>query len=163
MIRFLRMTLSLAILALAGNVLVAPLLALGAIAPDFSLIALVILALSEGAFAGTLGGFALGLVADSAIPNLLGLNAFCKSLAGFLVGRARSRLVIGMPLVEGSLVALMALGHDVLYLIGQSWFAEGAFFRPLITVVVPSALYTGLVSVPLIRLADALRLLRREE
>ena len=163
MSRFLRTTLSLVVLALAGNVLVAPLLSLGAIAPDFSLIALAILALGEGALAGTLGGFALGLVADTAIPNLLGLNAFCKSLAGFLVGRSRSRLVIGLPLVEGSLVTVMALGHDVIYLIGQSLFSEGAFFRPLITVVVPSALYTGLVSVPLIRLADFLRMLQREE
>lgn len=163
MSRFLRTTLILAVLALAGNVLLAPLMAVGEIAPDFVLIALVILALGEGAFAGTLGGFALGLVSDTAIPNLLGLNAFCKALAGYLVGRSRSRLVIGLPLVEGSLVAATALGHDVLYLIGQSWLSEGAFFRPLFTVVVPSALYTGLVSVPLIRMADFLRLLRREE
>ncbi len=161
--RFLRTTLSLAVLALVGNVVLAPLLSLGAIAPDFGLIALAILALGEGAFAGTLGGFVLGLVADTAVPNLLGLNAFCKSLAGYLVGRSRTRLVVGLPLVEGSLVALMAFGHDLLYLIGQSWFSEGAFFRPLITVVLPSALYTGLLSVPVIRLADGLRLLRREE
>ena len=60
-------------------------------------------------------------------------------------------------------MAVMSLGHDLLYLLGQNWFAEGAFFRPLITVAVPSALYTGLVSVPVIRLADALHLLRREE
>jgi rod shape-determining protein MreD len=160
---FLRTTVSLAALALVGDVFVAPLLSLGAIAPDFGLIALAILALGEGAFAGTVGGFALGLVADTAVPNLLGLGAFCKALAGYLVGRSRTRLVVGLPVVEGSLVALMALGHDVLYLLGQSWFSGGAFFRPMITVVVPSALYTGLVAVPLFRLADGLGLLRREE
>jgi len=161
--RFLRTTLLLATVALAGNVLLAPIIAFGPIAPDFGLIALAILALSEGAFAGTAGGFVLGLVADTAIPNLLGLNALCKSLAGYLVGRARSRLVVGLPLVEASVVTLMTLGHDLLYLIGQSWLSEGPFFRPLFTVVVPSALYTGLLSLPLIRLADFLHLLRREE
>lgn len=161
--RFLRTTLVLAIMALAGEVLVAPLITFGAIGPDFGLIALAILALGEGAFAGTMGGFVLGLVADTAVPNLLGLNALCKSLAGYLVGLARTRLVIGLPLVEGSVVALMALGHDVLYLLGRSWFAGGAFFRPLIIEVLPSALYTGLIALPLIRLADWLGLLRREE
>jgi rod shape-determining protein MreD len=161
--RFLRTTLLLATMALAGNVLLAPIIAFGPIAPDFGLIALAILALGEGAFAGTVGGFVLGLVADTAIPNLLGLNALCKSLAGYLVGRARSRLVVGLPLVEASVVTLMALGHDLLYLVGQSLLSQGPFFRPLFTEVVPSALYTGLLSLPMIRLADILHLLRREE
>ena len=161
--RFLRTTVTLAVLALVGNGVLAPLLALGVIKPDFSLIALAILALAEGAFAGTIGGFVLGLVADTSIPNLLGLNALCKSLAGYAVGRSRTRLVIGLPLVEGSVVTLMALGHDLLYLIGESWLSGGALFRPFFTEVVPSALYTGLVSVPLLRLADMLRLLRRDD
>ncbi len=163
MSHFLRTTFLLAVVALIGNVLIAPLISFGPIAPDFSLIVLAILALGEGAFAGTIGGFVLGLVADTAIPNLLGLNAFCKALAGYFVGRARSRLVIGLPLVEASMVSLMALAHDLLYLIGQSLFSEGPFFRPLFMIVVPSALYTGIVSLPLMRLAEVLHMLRREE
>ncbi len=161
--RFVRTTLILAIMALTGEVMLTPLLTFAGIAPDFALIALAILALGEGAFAGTVGGFALGLVIDTAAPRLLGLGALCKALAGYLVGRARSRLVVGLPLVEGSVVALMALGHDTLHLIGSSWLAGDAFFRPLITEVLPSALYTGLIALPMIRLADWLGLMRREE
>ena len=161
--RFLRTTVILAIIALVGDVVLAPLLSLGAIAPDFGLIALAILALGEGAFAGTVGGFVMGLIVDTAVPNLLGLNALCKSLVGFVVGRARSRLVVGLPLVEGSMVAVMTLAHDLLFLIVRSWFAGGAFFRPLITEVLPGAVYTGLIALPLIRLADWLGLMRREE
>lgn len=163
MTRFVRTTLLLSVLALAGQTLIAPLLTFGGVGPDFALIALVILALSEGAFAGTLGGFVMGLVMDSATPNLLGLNALCKSLTGWGAGRARERLVFGLPLVEGSTVALAALGHDTLFLVVESWTARSPFFRPLFTSVLPSALVTGLVAIPLVRAADLLGLLRRDD
>ena len=73
--RFVLTTLRLGLLALLGETLVAPLLAIGGVRPDFALISLAILAFAEGVFAATLGGFVLGLVMDAAVPNLLGLHA----------------------------------------------------------------------------------------
>ncbi len=161
--RFLRTTALLGLLALLGDTLLAPLLTFGHIGPDFSLIAVAILALAEGAFAGTVGGFVLGLVIDTASPDRLGLSSLSKSLAGFAAGRARARFNFGIPAVEGTTVAILALGHDALHLLVLSWTGRGAFLEPLFTAALPSALYTGLVAIPLIRAADLLGLLNRDD
>lgn len=163
MSRFLSTTLKLGLMALIGETLLRPLLTFGGISPDFALISLVILAFAEGAYAGTLYGFVLGLIMDSAVPNLLGLHALCKTLTGFGVGRFRERMVPGMVLVEGLVVTTAALGHGLLYLLVESWSLRTPFFEPFFLEVLPSALYTGLVAVPLIRLADMLGLLRRDD
>jgi rod shape-determining protein MreD len=149
------------LLAFGGEVVLAPLLSIGGVAPDFSVIALVILALAEGSFAGCVGGFALGLVQDLAMPPLLGLHAFCKSTLGYMVGRLRGSLAFGMPFVEGLMVAVVALAHDTVYLLIRSWLSPDAFLLPLFLWAVPRSLYTGLVGMALLRLADILGLMRR--
>ncbi len=163
MSRFVITTFRLALLALLGETFIAPLLAMGDVRPDFALISLAILAMAEGPFAGTLGGFVLGLIMDSSVPNLLGLHALTKSLAGFGIGRFRDRLVPGLWLVEGVTVAVAALLHDGVYLAVESWSLRTAFFRPLFLEILPSALYTGLVAVPLLRIADLLGMMRRDD
>lgn len=160
---FFRTTLSWMILAFVGETVLAPLITIGGVAPDFTIIALVILALAEGSFAGCLGGFVLGLVQDLATPNLLGLHALCKSVLGFAVGRLRGRLVYGMPVVEAMMIALVVFAHHTFYLLVQSRLNSDNFLQPLVTLVVPGALYSGLVGVPLLRLADLMGLLRRPD
>jgi rod shape-determining protein MreD len=159
----LRLLVVLLLLSVLGGTLLEPLIALGPAAPDFTLIALVILALSRGALSGTVGGFLAGLVLDTATPGLLGVNALCKSLAGYAVGRFKDRLVLGLPLVEGGLVFIVALGHDALRLTIASLYGLGFPVRPLFIEALPSALYTAVLAVPLIRLADLLGALRTED
>ncbi|MDO9694890.1 MAG: rod shape-determining protein MreD [Candidatus Latescibacteria bacterium] len=163
MSHFLRTTLALGLLALLGDTVLAPLMTFGGIGPDFSLIAVAILALAEGAFAGTVGGFVLGLVIDTASPDRLGLSSLAKSLAGFAAGRARARFNFGIPAVEGTTVAILALAHDALHLLVLSWTGRSAFIEPLFTVALPSAVITGLVAIPLLRAADLLGLLNRDD
>jgi rod shape-determining protein MreD len=126
-------------------------------------IAVVILALAEGSTPGVLGGFLVGLIQDLAVPNLLGLHALCKTLLGSTVGRLHGRLVYGMPVVEGALLLVASLGHDTLFLLVQSSMESDAFLVPLISQALPTALYTAVVGVPLLRLADYLGILRRED
>jgi rod shape-determining protein MreD len=160
---FLRTTVCWILLAFVGETVLAPLLAIGNVAPNFTIIALVILALAEGSFAACLGGFVMGLVQDLAAPTLLGLHALCKSGLGYTVGRLRGHLVYGMPIVEGLVVAVAVLGHDTLYLLVQSRLSSDDFLLPLVTVVLPGALYSGLVGIPLLRLADLLGILQRTD
>ena len=161
--RFLSTTLILAAVALVGQTLLGSVLTFGGIGPDFPLISLVILAFAEGTFAAILGGFALGLVMDSSVPNLLGLHALCKTLTGFGLGRFRERMVPGMILVEFLTVAAAALAHDTLYLVVQAWSLRTAFVAPFFLEVLPSAVYTGLVAVPMIRLAETFGVIRRDD
>ncbi len=163
MSRFIRTTFILAALVFCGQVLVAPAITIAGIAPDFTILAVVILALAEGSLAACLGGFVLGVVQGLSTPSLFGLHALVKSLLGFGCGRIRSRLVYGMPVVEGGLVVVAVLAHELLVLIGRGFMAGedpvGAFFLRAI----PGAVYTALVGMPLIRLADRLGVLGDED
>ncbi|MFH1842856.1 MAG: rod shape-determining protein MreD [bacterium] len=136
---------------------------IGGVAPNFTVIALVILALAEGSFAGCLAGFTMGLIQDLSTPNLLGLYALCKTGLGFSLGRLRGHLVYGMPVVEGVMIALAVLAHDMLYLLVESKLHSYEFLLPLVTVKLPGAIYSGVIGVPLLRLVDMLGWLRRGE
>jgi rod shape-determining protein MreD len=160
---FLRTTFGWIALALVGEGLIAPLIDIAGVAPDFTIIALVILAMATGPSAGAVGGFCLGVVQDLSVPTLLGLHALAKALVGFVVGRTRGSLVFGVPLVEGAVLLAASLGHDTLYLLVQSRQQNEVFLGPWFTQALPTAVYTALVGVPLIRLADILGILRRED
>lgn len=160
---FLRTTIALILLAFLGENLVAPLIDIRGVAPDFTVLAVVILAMAEGSRAGAIGGFCLGVVQDLSVPTLLGLHALCKSTLGFAVGRARGHLVFGMPLLEGALVLLASIGHDTLFLLVQSRQQNEVFLGPWLTQAWPTALYTALVGMPLIRIADFAGILRQED
>lgn len=160
---FVRTTLLWIVVAFVGETLLGPWIAIKGIAPDFALIALVLLGLAAGTVPATVGGFVLGLVQDLANPDLLGLNALCKTFLGFGVGRLRDRLVYGMPVVEVLLLVLAVVVHDIVFLLVQSRLSDDAFLIPLLTRTVPTAVYTGLVGVPVIRLAEFFGILGRED
>jgi rod shape-determining protein MreD len=160
---FVRTTLVFFLVAFLGEIVVAPVITIRGVAPDFAVIALIILALSAGAGPATVGGFVLGLIQDLSQPALLGLHALCKSAVGYWVGSLRGRLVHGVPVVEATMVALAVLVHDLVYLLFQSRLVDESFLTPLLTRVIPSAVYSGLVGVPVLRLAEWLGLLGQED
>ena len=160
---FLRVTALWVMLAFVGDVVVEESFALGGVSPDFSVIALVVLGLAAGAGPATLAGFLVGLIQDLSNPTLLGLHALCKSCLGFGVGSLRERLVFGLPVVEGALVLLAVLAHDLLFLLVQSRLTGEAFLRPILTQTLPVAAYSGLVGVVVLRFADLFGVLQREE
>ena len=149
--------------AFVGGTMVGPLIEVGGVAPDFTIIALVILALAAGPVPGSIGGFLLGLVQDLANPTLLGLQALCKTLLGFGLGRLRGRLVQGMPLVEATVIAIAVVVHDLVFLMIQSNLVGESNFQSLFTRTLPTAVYSGLAGIPLLRLAEFLGLLRQED
>ena len=88
---YLRLVLFCLAVAILGATMVGPLITIGGVAPDFSILALIILALVGGSIPATIGGFLLGLVHDISTPNLMGLQALCKTCLGFGLGRLRGR------------------------------------------------------------------------
>jgi rod shape-determining protein MreD len=160
---FIRTTLTWVVLAFVGDTMLGPLIDIRGVAPDFSVIALVVLALATGAGPATVGGFLLGLVQDLSNPTLLGLQALIKSALGFGVGSLRGRLVYGVPLVEGVVVAIAVFAHDFVFLMVQSMLSDEQFLLPLFTRTIPAAVYSGLIGIPVIRLAELLGILRQED
>ena len=161
--QYLRLVLFCSAVAFVGGTMVGPLMSIGPVVPDFPIIALVILALAAGPVPGTIGGFLLGLVQDLSNPSLLGVQALCKTVLGFGLGRLRGRLVHGMPLVEATVVAISVVAHDLVFLLIQSSFTTEGNFLSLFTRTIPSAVYSGLLGIPLLRLAEFLGILRQED
>jgi len=159
----LRLVLYCAAVAFVGGTMLGPLIAIGGVAPDFTIIALVILALAAGPGPGSVGGFMLGLIQDLSNPTLLGLQAFCKTGLGFGLGRLRGRLVHGMPLVEAAVVFISVVAHDLVFLLIQSSLTPESSFLTLFTRTLPAGVYSGLAGIPLLRLAEFLGLLRHED
>ena len=160
---FLRTTALWIAVAFIGDTAVGPAIAIGGIAPDFSMIAVVLLALAAGPVPATAGGFVVGLVQDLSNPSLLGLNALCKSALGSCLGRLRGHLVYGLPVVDGLVVLLAVLAHDIVFLLFQSRLSDDAFLMPLVTQSLPVALSSGLVGLIIIRLASLLGVFAQED
>ncbi len=160
---FLRVTALWIGVAFVGDTVIGPWISIRGIAPDFSIIALVLLALAAGPTPATVAGFGVGLVQDLSNPSLLGLNALCKSLLGYGLGRLRGRLVYGLPVVEGLVVVLSVLLHDIVFLLVQSRLSDDAFLTPLLGQSLPVAVYTGLIGVPIIRFAAMVGVLGGED
>lgn len=160
---FLRTTLVWMLLAFIGDTMISPLVGIKGVSPDFSIIALVVLALAAGPVPGTVGGFVIGLVQDLSNPAVLGLHALCKCTLGFSLGSLRSRLVHGMPVVEGVVVALSVVLHDLVFLLVQSRLTDDGFLRPFLTQSLPVALYSGVAGILVIRLADMMGILGEED
>jgi len=160
---FLRTTSVFFLVAFLGETVLAPLIDIKGIAPDFSIIALIMLALSAGTVPGTIGGFVVGLIQDLTQPTLLGLRALIKCVLGYGIGSLRGRLVHGVPLVEATMIFLAVLGHDLVFLLFQSRLIDEAFLIPLVTRTLPDAIYSGLVGVLALRMAELLGLLRQED
>ncbi|MBU8870509.1 MAG: rod shape-determining protein MreD [Gemmatimonadales bacterium] len=160
---FLRTTLIWAAIAFLGDTILGPAIAIKGIAPDFSVVALVILALAAGPRPATVGGFLIGLVQDLSSPSSLGLQAFCKCTLGYGLGSLRGRLVYGMPVVEFFMLVLAVLAHDLVFLLIQARFGPESFLGTFFLRSAPVALYTGIVGLPILRLVEFLGILRPED
>ena len=160
---FSRTTLIWVAIAFLGDTILGPAIAIKGIAPEFSIVALVILALAAGPIPATLGGFLIGLIQDLSNPSLLGLHALCKCTLGYGLGSLRGRLIYGMPIVEFSVLALAVLGHDLVFLLVQGRFGAESSLGTFFLRSAPVALYTGLVGVPVLRLVEFLGILRPED
>jgi hypothetical protein len=72
-------------------------------------------------------------------------------------------LVYGVPLVEGMVVAIAVFAHDFVFLMVQSMMSDEQFLLPLFTRTIPAAVYSGLIGIPVIRMAELLGILRQED
>lgn len=160
---FARTTLVWVLVAFVGDTMLSPLMSIHGISPDFSIIALVVLALAAGAMPATVAGFLVGLVQDLSNPALLGLHALCKCTLGYSLGSLRTRLAHGLPVADGMVVALAVLAHDMVFLLVKSRLIDEVFLRPFLTQSLPVALYSGLVGMLVIHLAELAGILGQED
>jgi len=135
------------------QMLLAPKIAIGQIAPDFSLLLVAYLAINRGAIPGSVSGFLVGFVQDLYNPELLGLNALTKSIVGYGLGVAGSKGEPGSVPFLAALLAVAAAANDFLYLLFYTDMNVGRFFVVFFAVALPSAIYTAIVGVVVHKIA----------
>jgi rod shape-determining protein MreD len=128
-----------------------PRMAIGSVAPDFVVVCVVLFGLQMGRIPGSVFGFILGLVVDLGNPGFLGLNALCKSVVGYAAGRMGSATSPG-SVVLFVVFLVVAFAHDVIYYILFMWPRVGGALASIVTIALPSALYTAVIGIAVERI-----------
>ena len=104
------------VLAVAAQLLVAPLLQIGDIRPDFMLILLVYFSARYGRLAGVIVGFTIGLLQDvTGSYSVLGATAMSKSLVGYVAGTLNGNLSIWTARVVNMYIYGSLALHAIVY------------------------------------------------
>jgi rod shape-determining protein MreD len=115
--------------------------------PDLTLILVVYFAIVDGEERAMFTGAVGGLYQDVASRVDLGHNILCLVLIAYAVGRLSTRLVTEHPAVKAGLVFLACVAQGILYTF-VLYVQEPAtpVVGTIVTVVVPSAFYTALIT-----------------
>lgn len=138
------------------QMLVAPRIAIGEVSPDFMLLLVAYFAMHRKPEHGAIAGFVVGFVQDLYNPELLGLNALTKSIVGYGIAFVASKVERGHSLLIMALIGAAAFVNDLIYLVFFTGPHLGEFFILLITVSIPSSVYTALMGIAVFKAAEAL-------
>jgi len=130
------------------QVSLAPHLAVFGVVPDLIFLVVVTLALAEGPVAGGVSGFVGGLLFDLIGTSVVGPYALVFTLVGYAAGMLSANMFAEGWLLPVSVVAIASLTAElsygvVLVVLGMST----TFWRDIITVMIPSALYHTVLAV----------------
>lgn len=154
------------VLTLGGSVAQTSLvqaLSVGGATPDLPFIMTVFWALRRGPEAGCAAGFLAGLLQDVAAGGLVGVQALTKALAGFALGLVGGRLWVANPLVQvPGLVALTVAEGLLRFGLLQLFHYPASLGPLLVDVILPQALYNGVLGAACIVALLALELGRAQ-
>jgi rod shape-determining protein MreD len=141
--------LMLLLVTVGGSVLQSTVVAVAGVAgvaPDVPLILTVLIALRYGSESGCLAGFVAGLMQDAAGGGLVGVQALTKGLAGFGMGLLVGRFWVSNPLVQVPGLVLLSFAEGLgRFLLLQMFHYPAAFGDLMLHVILPQALYNGLI------------------
>ena len=159
------MRFSLFLMAFGGSLAqssVVPSWSIGGVMPDLPLIMTALIALRRGPETGCLVGFASGLFQDAASGSLLGVQALSRGLAGFAMGLLPGRLWVGHPLVQIPGLLLLTVAEGLLrFGLLQLLHYPARLSELFVHVILPQALYNGLVGAACVVAFETAQVLRR--
>ena len=150
MIRLLRIAVTMWLLVIVQTTVVPPLRIAG-VGPDITLLLVLLIALQEGAAGGALAGFLAGLFVDLNAPQLLGLTSLVNSLVGFAVGMLGDHLVRNSAPTRLVVALAAAFARDLGLVIATE---PGDLGHLLLRSVIPGAVYTAALAIPLMALLE---------
>ncbi|MFH1068831.1 MAG: rod shape-determining protein MreD [Candidatus Glassbacteria bacterium] len=115
--------------------------------PDLFLVLVVYCALHWGPVGGSISGFLCGIAQDSFSYTYFGLHALAKVLVGFIIGKARHSFFSNRNVVQGTIILVAKLFHDLIFYGVFLARVEASFWHQIIFSTIPSALYTAALGV----------------
>lgn len=137
------------ILAVVMQTTIAPYLMVLGAKPDVALVIVVSLALMRGPIWGSIIGFFIGLLMDTALVQTMGISSFLYTLAGYFSGRISGRTdpaswVPPLATVFTATLLVQVLNGVIMFLLGVEASAGFVIFR----VVLPTAFLNALLASP---------------
>lgn len=125
----------------------APYLSIGGVTPNFLLLVVVTLALTEGPTPGASAGFAAGLLFDLLGTGPVGPMTLAFTVTGFLAGLLHAQMFAEGWLLPLTVLAVAALGAEIAYGVLLSLLGEGgSFLLGLLTKMLPAAVYNTVLA-----------------
>ncbi len=124
-------------------------ISMGEIFPDLFLVMVVYAGLIWGPEWGSLTGFFAGMAQDSFSFTYFGLHALAKVLVGFSIGKVRHSFFSGKPTVQIAIILAAKMVHDAVFYGIYLARTDESFWRQLLFVSAPAALYTAVLGVAL--------------
>lgn len=136
------------ICAMVLQVGIAPHIAVGGVVPNLLLLVVVTLALVQGPRAGTVAGFAAGLLFDLIGTAPIGPAALTFCIVGFVAGSLQAHTFAEGWLLPLLILFIASLTAEVIYAIVLVVLGEGGFgIRPILGVMLPGAVYNAALAV----------------
>lgn len=149
------------IAAVTLQVAIAPQMAVFGVVPNFVFLVVVTLALVEGPVAGSVAGFAGGLLFDLLGASVVGPYALVFCIVGYLAGLLHANMFAEGWLLPVSVVFLASFGAELAYGVLMAILDVGLpFWSALVRIMLPGAVYNTVLAVLLYPLMT--RVLRRD-
>jgi rod shape-determining protein MreD len=133
----------LAFAAVVADSSIAPEIEILGARPDLLVLVIVYGSLALGARPATIAGFLVGLVADSEMPDYLGLHALALTVIAYTCAGVWDRLVKTNVLVQCGVLFAATMAHDVIYYLVYYRNHLDLFARFLVRSGIPGGLYTA--------------------
>lgn len=125
-------------------------------APDFVLIALLVLAIRTRPGTGAAAGFVVGLLADAVAPTAFGAGALAGTVVGCLAGWLKAFVVVDNVIVGALFVLAAAWLRDAIRLLAANQLGASGLAWQLVAVAPLAALTTAVAALVVLLLVRGL-------
>lgn len=130
-----------------------PYLSIGGVLPNTALIIVVSYALLRGSISGAMVGFFSGMLMDIFFGTSIGFYALLFLLAGLTIGRSQKEFYRENYLLPVIICSLTAMVYEsIVFITGFVFQGETNILYFLLRLLIPEAVYTAVVTVPIYRL-----------
>ncbi len=139
-----------ALLLSVVNIVLLDFIAVGSLTPDFILILVVWIAVTEGQFIGIFAGFLCGLLFDFITHDVIGTNALAKTMAAFVAGWFYKENKADFTIGSYRFLVIVFIGslvHNFIYFFFYIKSTEISFFPFFMKYGLATSLYTTVFAI----------------